>query len=50
MPGFKRFDNAAVTINGIELAHKIKKRQFDTSELRREGARVYELWQAVLAA
>ena len=34
MLGFKRFANEAVTISGIELAHKIKKRQFDTSELR----------------
>jgi hypothetical protein len=25
MPGFKRFDHAAVTISGIELAEKIKK-------------------------
>ncbi len=50
MLGFKLFENAAVTISGIELAHKIKKRQFDTSELRLEGARAQELWQAVLAA
>jgi len=28
MLGFKRFDNAAVTISGIELAEKIKKGQF----------------------
>ncbi len=48
MLGFKRFANAAVTISGIELVHKIKKRQFDTSEFRLEGARAPELWQAVL--
>jgi transposase-like protein len=30
MLGFKRFDNAAVTIGGIELAEKIKKGQFKT--------------------
>jgi hypothetical protein len=29
----KRFDNAEVPISGIELAHKIGKGQFDTSEL-----------------
>jgi hypothetical protein len=29
MLGFKRFDTAAVTIRGIELAEKIKKQQFD---------------------
>jgi transposase-like protein len=50
MLGFKRFGNAAVTISGIELAQKIKKGQFDTSELKLERARVRELWQGVLAA
>jgi hypothetical protein len=30
MLGFKRFDNALVTISGIELAEKIKKGQFKT--------------------
>ena len=50
MLGFKRFGNAAVTISGVELAHKIKKGQFDTSGLRLEGVRAQELWQAVLAA
>ena len=50
MLGFKRFGNATVTICGVELAHKIKKGQFDTSELRLEGVRAQELWQAVLAA
>ena len=29
MLGFKRFETAAVTIRGIELAAKIKKQQFD---------------------
>lgn len=28
MTGFKSFDNAAITILGIELAHRISKRQF----------------------
>jgi hypothetical protein len=50
MLGFKRFENAAVTISGIELAHKIKKGQFDTSRLRQEDSRAQKLWQAVLAA
>lgn len=31
MLGFKNFGNAAVTIIGVELAQKIRKRQFDTS-------------------
>jgi putative transposase len=50
MLGFKRFANAAVTISVIELAHKIRKGQFYTSELRRKGARAPELWQAILTA
>jgi putative transposase len=50
MLGFKRFRNATVTISGIELAHKIRKGQFDTSKLSLEKARAGELWQAVLAA
>jgi hypothetical protein len=28
MAGFKSFDNAAITVAGIELAHRIHKRQF----------------------
>jgi hypothetical protein len=35
MLGFKRFDNAAVTISGIELAEKIKKVQFQTGTAAR---------------
>lgn len=50
MLGFKRFRNAAVTIIGIELSHKIRKGQFGTSKLSLEKARAEELWQAVLAA
>lgn len=38
MLGFKRFANAVVTISGIELAQKIKKGQFDTTEMKLEGA------------
>ena len=33
MLGFKKFGNAAVTISGIELVHKIRKGQFDTTKL-----------------
>jgi transposase-like protein len=50
MLGFKRFDNAEVAISGIELTHKIRKGQFDTSELMMGEVRAQELWQAVLAA
>jgi hypothetical protein len=35
MLGFKRFDHAAVTISGIELAEKIKKGQFQDGQAGR---------------
>jgi transposase-like protein len=50
MLGFKRFENATITISGIELIHKIRKGQFDTTEMKLDGARAEELWQAVVAA
>jgi transposase-like protein len=50
MLGFKRFDNAAVTISGIELAEKIKKGQFKTGKLGGCTATMSELWSAALAA
>ena len=45
MLGFKRFGNAAVTISGIKLAHKIRKRKFDTSVLKVNEGRVQEVWE-----
>jgi transposase-like protein len=50
MLGFKRFDNAAVTISGIELAKKIKKGQFKTGKLGDRKATLSERWNAALAA
>jgi transposase-like protein len=50
MLGFKRFDTAAVTIRGIELAEKIKKGQFNLRPLTGKPATAPELWAAVLAA
>ena len=50
MLGFKRFDNAAVTIRGIELVQKIQKQQFKTGRLGGRSATMLELWNAVLAA
>jgi hypothetical protein len=44
MLGFKRFDNAAVTISGIELAEKIKKGQFKTGKLGGRKTTMSELW------
>jgi len=44
MLGFKRFGNEAVTISGIELAHKIKKEQFDISGLRIDKGKDPQIW------
>ena len=46
---FKRFDYAAITISGIELAEKIKKRQFKTGKLGSRISALSELWNAALA-
>ena len=48
MLGFKRFDNAVVTISGIELSEKIKKGQFKTGKLGGAEATMLELWNAAL--
>jgi len=50
MLGFKSFSNAAVTLSGIELAQRIKKGQFNTTSISQAGARVPQVWEAVLAA
>jgi transposase-like protein len=50
MLGFKRFETAAVTIRGIELAAKIKKQQFDLKLLTGNATTAPEIWAAVLAA
>lgn len=50
MLGFKRFQNAVITISGIELAHQIRKEQFDTAKFNRSGGGASQMWEAVLAA
>jgi transposase-like protein len=50
MPGFKRFRNAAVTISGIELVHRIRKAQFDLTSLHLEDITASAIWKAVLSA
>ena len=50
MLGFKRFDNAVVTISGVELAEKIKKGQFQMGKLGGRQATMSEQWSAALAA
>ena len=46
---FKTFGNAEVTLSGSELANKIKKGQFDTSEITSPGAMILQVWKAVIA-
>jgi hypothetical protein len=49
MKGFKSFDNAAVTIAGIELAHRIHKRQFLFGIDRPRNCSLKVQWQRALA-
>src|SRR6202030_4316108 len=46
MLGFKRFDNAVVTISGIELSEKIKKGWFKTGKLGGRNATMTALRKA----
>jgi len=50
MLGFKRFDTAAVTISGIELAARIRKHQFKLGKVPGRPTTVSGIWAAVLAA
>jgi transposase-like protein len=51
MLGFKRFHTAAVTISGIELAAKIRKRQFKIGKLPgRPRTMMAAIWAAAIAA
>jgi putative transposase len=47
MLGFKRFRNAAATISGIELMHRIRKGQFDLTKLGLKDAAAPVVWNAV---
>ena len=49
MLGFKQFNNAAATIAGIELMHRIRKGQFNLAERFKEVA-APAVWAAVLSA
>lgn len=50
MAGFKSFANASVTIAGIELAHRIRKRQFSLGRHpRRSGSSLKDEWTIALA-
>jgi putative transposase len=48
MLGFKRFEAAAMTIRGIELAEKIKKQQFNLKPLTGKAITAPDMWAAVL--
>ena len=48
MLGFKRFQNAGITIAGIELMHRICKGQFGLNRLGVEGGAAPAVWNAVL--
>ena len=50
MLGFKLFKNAAITIAGIELPHRIRKGQFGLGRLDVQGQPAPEVWNAVLGA
>ncbi|HTF68297.1 MAG TPA: DDE-type integrase/transposase/recombinase [Edaphobacter sp.] len=50
MLGSRRFETAAITISGIELAEKIRKQQFKTRNLLGRPVNATDVWAAVLAA
>ncbi len=50
MLGFKRFRNAAITLSGIELVHRIRKGQFSLAKLRLKDTAAPAVRVAVLSA
>ena len=50
MTGFKSFGSAAITLAGIELAHRIRKRQFSLGcDRYRNFGSLKQLWERALA-
>jgi putative transposase len=50
MGGFKSFDSAAITSAGIELAHRIRKKQFSFGRGRYQNfGSLKQLWERALA-
>ena len=50
MGGFKSFGSAAITLAGIELAHRIRKRQFSFGRGRyRNFGSLKQIWDRALA-
>ena len=50
MLGFKEFGNAAITIAGIELLHRIREGQFRLGRQGVQGQAAPAVWNAVLWA
>ncbi len=50
MLGFKRFRNAAITLAGIELMHRIRKGQFNLVKLSLKDTVAPAVWNAVLSS
>jgi transposase-like protein len=50
MLSFKRFRNAAITLAGIELMHRIRKGQFNLVKLSLKDTAAPAVWNAVLSA
>jgi transposase-like protein len=50
MLGFKQFRNAAITIAGIGLMHRIRKEQFGLRRLGVQGETAPAIWNALLGA
>ena len=50
MLGFRRFRNAAITIAGIELMHRIRKGQFALAHPELQGQAAPAVWGAVLGS
>ncbi|MFM0150490.1 DDE-type integrase/transposase/recombinase, partial [Paraburkholderia sp. RL18-085-BIA-A] len=50
MLGFKRFRNAAITISGVELMHRIRKGQFNLARLHLKDTTAPAVWKSVLSA
>jgi transposase-like protein len=50
MLGLEKFRNAAITIAGIELMHRIRKGQFGLRRLGLQGRTAPTVWNAVLRA
>lgn len=50
MLGFKRFRNAAITLSGVELVHRIRKGQFSLAKLGLKDTAAPAVWETVLSS